>query len=134
MLTGLSERLLDPEAVALYVSEYHAESARRDRDEGRNRDRLARKIANASGQIERMVNAIADGGGTFADFRNRLNEARETRERLQEELSAIESDRVIALHPKIAADYRREVATLNRAWLGTKPLKRGKTRSHAFAL
>jgi hypothetical protein len=115
VLTGLQERLLDPEAVELYVQEYSAEGARRDRTDGRTRNRLERKIAECTRRIDRMINAIADGGGTFADFRDRLNDARSLGEFFELELAVMESEKVMALHPKIAADYRREVKTLNRA-------------------
>ena len=40
--------------------------------------------------------------------------ARADIEVLTEALSGIEGERVIALHPKIASDYRREVAALNK--------------------
>ncbi|MEO5865920.1 MAG: recombinase family protein [Sphingomonas sp.] len=120
VLTGLQEKLLDPEAVELYVQEYHAESTKRDRTDGRTRNRLEIKVVECSRRIDRMINAIADGGGTFADFRDRLNEGRSLRESLESELAALESEKVIALHPKIAADYCREVETLHRALGGNQ--------------
>ena len=44
-----------------------------------------------------------------------MHAARADIEELTEALAGIESERVIALHPKIAADYRREVAALSEA-------------------
>ncbi|RHW18165.1 recombinase family protein [Sphingomonas gilva] len=115
VLTGLQERLLDPDAVDLFVREYQEESIRRDREEGRNRLRLERKLATAHRQMNRLVDAIADGGKTFPQVKEKMYAAREEIAACTEGLAAIEGERVIALHPKIAADYRREVAALNRA-------------------
>ena len=115
VLTGVQERLLDPEAVELFVREYHEESSRRDRQEGRDRARLERKLGAAKRQMDRLVDAIADGGQTFLEVKGKMHAARAEIEALTEALAGIEGERVIALHPKIAADYRREVTTLNKA-------------------
>ncbi|MBV9840915.1 MAG: recombinase family protein, partial [Sphingomonadaceae bacterium] len=114
VLSGLKERLLDPEAVALFVSEYRAESARRDREECQDRATIERKLTQVTGRIERLVNAIADGVGNFPDIRDKLLEVRAQREAFNEELAALQSKRVIALHPSIANDYRREVESISR--------------------
>ena len=45
VLHGLKEKLLDPDAVEIYVQEYRAESLRRDREEGKTRRKLESKIA-----------------------------------------------------------------------------------------
>ena len=115
VLAGLKERLLDPEAVALFVREYHEENARRDREERRARGRLERKIAQATRQIKRLVDAIGSGASTFEEVRVSLTDARDQREAWKEELAAIDGERVIALHPAIAEDYRRAVGALNAA-------------------
>ncbi|HEY7810952.1 MAG TPA: recombinase family protein [Allosphingosinicella sp.] len=115
VLAGLKERLLDPEAVALFVREYHEENARRDRLEGRARAKLERKIAQATRRIDRLVEAIASGAGKFDEVRDMLIGARAEREALKEGLASIDGEQVIALHPAIAEDYRRAVGALNRA-------------------
>ncbi len=113
VLAGLKERLLDPEAVALFVREYHEENARRDRNEGHFRRKLERRIAQATRRIGRLVEAIASGANGFDEVRETLTEARAEREELREELASIEGERVIAFHPAIAEDYRRSVAALS---------------------
>ena len=115
VLSGIRERLLDPEAVELFVQNYHQENARRDREEGRERLGLERKLVSAEGRIDRMVEAIASGARTFPQVRDRMTEASEAIERLKEELAAMDSAKTIALHPALAADYRREVAVLDQA-------------------
>ena len=115
VLTGVQERLLDPEAVELFVREYHEESSRRDRQEGRDRARLERKLGAAKRQMDRLVDAIADGGQTFLEVKGKMHAARAEIETLTEALAGMEGAQVIALHPKIASDYRREVFALNKA-------------------
>lgn len=78
VLAGLKERLLDPEAVELFVREYHEEYARRDREEGRARRKLERRIAEATARIDRLVEAVASGAQNFIEIRERLVEARST--------------------------------------------------------
>ncbi|HEY5711240.1 MAG TPA: recombinase family protein [Allosphingosinicella sp.] len=114
VLSGLKERLLHPEAVALFVREYHEENARRDREEGRERRQLERRVTDATARIDRLVEALANGAHGFGEIREKLIDARAQREALKEELATFEGERVIALHPTIAADYRKAVEALNR--------------------
>ena len=115
VLSGLKDRLLDPEAVALFVQEYHEENARRDREEGRARGKLERKIGQAKRRMARLVEAIASGASKFEQVRDQMIDAQAERESFEEALAAIESERVIALHPAIVDDYRRAVGALNQA-------------------
>ena len=76
---------------------------------------LERKIADSSARIARLVEAIASGANRFDEVRDKLGEARSQRAMLIEEMESIEGERVVALHPAIAEDYRRAVATLDEA-------------------
>jgi site-specific DNA recombinase len=114
ILWGLKDRLLDPEAVSLYVRLYHEESARRDREQIRERQKLERRIADLSARIDRLVEAVASGAGDFPEIRGKLIEARAQRQALSDELGSIEGERIIALHPTVASDYRNAVAELDR--------------------
>ena len=114
VLSGLKERLLDPEAVSLCVRLYHEENARRDREEARERHKVERKLADANGRIKRLVEAIAAGAGEFPEVREKLIETRIDQERLLEELASTEAERIIALHPTVASDYRAAVEGLNQ--------------------
>ena len=113
VLSGLKNRLLAPDAVSHYVRLFHEESARRDREDYRERQKLERAIADASARVDRLVEAIAGGGGDFPEIRAKLVETRLQREALIEELASIEGERVIALHPTVAADYRQAVKHLH---------------------
>lgn len=114
VLSGLKERLLDPEAVSLCVRLYHEENARRNREDARDRHKLERKLTDINGRIERLVEAIAAGAGEFPEVHEKLIEARIERDRLVEELASTEAERIIALHPTVASDYRAAVEGLDR--------------------
>ena len=113
ILNGLKHRLLDPEAIDIYVREYHANALERDRAEGRTRGKLQRKLAEVNRRMDRLVEAIAAGAQSFELVKEKMIAARADRLALEEEVAAIESGNVIALHPKIVEDYRREVLSLD---------------------
>ena len=64
--------------------------------------------------MDRLVEAIASGAQTFLQVKDKMESTESERLALTEELEAIESGKTIVLHPKIASDYRREIANLDR--------------------
>ncbi len=112
VLSGLQERMLDPQLVNTFVSEYHAEFARRSAQIQRQNNQLEKKLADANGKIARLVKAIAEGGLEFAEIKEALGAERERRDRLQLELQDLKAGSVITLHPKIAESYQQQVAEL----------------------
>ena len=115
VIVGLSERMLDPELVEIFVAEYQAEYAKRASGMRRKRGAVERRIATANASIERLVGAIASGGGTFDEVRDALARARSDRDAAVAELQEQDAFPVVALHPTIAADYRRQVIRLQSA-------------------
>jgi site-specific DNA recombinase len=115
VLSGLRERMLDPQLVNTFVAEYHSEFARRSAQQQRQNSQLEKKLADANTRIARFVNAIADGGQEFAEVREGLSAAREQRDRLQHELQELKAGAVIILHPRIAETYQQQVAQLTTA-------------------
>ena len=115
VLAGLRERMLDPDLVEVFVAEYRAEYAKRAVQMRRERSAVERRLANATATIDRLVAAIGSGAGTFEQFRDALNKARGDHEAASAELQDQDAEPVVALHPAIAADYRRQVATLQAA-------------------
>ncbi|MEK9212284.1 recombinase family protein [Sphingomonas sp. 2378] len=112
VLEGLKGQMLAPEAVKAYVQEYHREHARLTADTGKARAQLTRQLADADRKLANLVAAIADGGGAFSELRNAMATARETRDRLAQELASIDAIPVLQLHPGLADRYRREVEEL----------------------
>ena len=112
VLAGLQGELLDPELVAIYVREYHLEHARRSAELGRGRNRLERRQAELTTKVDRLVEAIG-AGADLIEVREALDKARREREGIAGELAELEALPVVAIHPTIAADYRRQVERLN---------------------
>lgn len=114
-LAALQDQLLDPEVVSTYVREYHEEYTRRARQSRSRRVQLERQQQAAAAKVERLVAAVAEGGGEFAEIRDALRSARLERDRIAAQLAEVDALRVVALHPAIAEDYRRQVADLSTA-------------------
>ncbi|MBY0301280.1 MULTISPECIES: recombinase family protein [Sphingomonas] len=115
VLTGLRERMLDPDLVELFVAEYREEYAKRVAKMRRERGAVERRLANATATIDRLVAAIGAGAGTFDQFRDALTKARTDREAAVAEMQEQDAEPVVALHPAIAADYRRQILRLQAA-------------------
>ena len=105
----------DPELVAVYVKEYHEEHARRVKEARKLSSRTERKLADAIATIERLVAAIASGAGAFKEVMDALAAAKAQRDGFVEQLAEMEALPVVALHPAITDDYRRQVAELHVA-------------------
>lgn len=113
VIAGMSEQMLDPDIVAIYVKEYHEHYARRANDNRRERAKLEKRLADATSRISRLVAAISSGAAEFDEIKDAMQKARSEREAAAEHLQDIDAEPVIALHPTIAADYRRNVDDLN---------------------
>ncbi|MCU6454325.1 recombinase family protein [Sphingomonas sp. A2-49] len=113
VLHGLRAQMLDPDLVAIFVKEYHEARARGLREERQNRTRYERRLAEASGKVDRLVAAISAGAGEFAEVREALQQARAERDAAQEALLEMEALPVVALHPAVVTSYRREVEELH---------------------
>lgn len=118
VLTHLQHQLLAPELVAEYVREYHREHARLWGEGQRERGTIERRLGEAKRKVDRLVEAIAAGGAEFAEIRDVLAKARADRDALTSQLAGIDAVPVIALHPHIADDYRRQVQALQDALKG----------------
>ena len=118
VLHGLRERMLDPGLIGAFVRQYNAEYGRRTRAAMREREKLHREHREAAARVTRLIEAIAGGGDSFADVREMLSAATAQRDRLADEILAIDADPVVTLHPGIADEYRRQIADLKAALQG----------------
>ncbi len=57
--------------------------------------------------------SISEGAGEFTEIRDALVQARADRDRAEATLAELDAPAIIALHPTIAAAYRREVERLD---------------------
>ncbi|MBW4329876.1 recombinase family protein [Stakelama sp. CBK3Z-3] len=115
VLAGLRERMLAPELVEIFVAEYQAEYAKRTEYALRQRRRAERRVVNANARIDRFVAALGSGARGFAEIQEALVKARTDRDIALAELQEQDALPVVALHPAIAADYRRQIVRLQSA-------------------
>ena len=115
VLDGLRDDMLHPDAVAAYVKEFHESRRRRSQGVAQERTKLERRQREASAKVERLVNAIADGGDEFVEIRAVLAKARNDRDAIAQQLADLEAFPVITLHPDIAKDYREQIEELAKA-------------------
>ena len=107
--------MLDPDLVEIFVAEYREEYAKRAVRLRRERGAVERRLAAATATIDRLVAAIASGAGSFEQVRDALGKARADYDAATAELQDQDAVPVVALHPAIVADYRRQVAALQAA-------------------
>lgn len=115
VIAGLQDQMLDPGYVSIYVAEFHREAQARNAEQARQRGQFAQRIATAARKVDRLVAAIAEGGSDFPEIKAALAKARADRDQAEAALADIEADRVVTLHPKIAEDYRRQIADITKA-------------------
>lgn len=115
VLDGLRDDMLHPDAVSAYVREFHESRRKRAAQAQQQRTKLERRHRDAATKVERLVNAIADGGEEFAEIRAVLTKARHDRDAIAQQIADLEAFPVITLHPGIADDYRAEIAVLTQA-------------------
>ncbi|HZG31729.1 MAG TPA: recombinase family protein, partial [Sphingopyxis sp.] len=123
VIGGLTEQLLDPEMVSAFVREYHLDYTRRAADLAARDGHLRAAVEEADERIARLVDAVASGGGQFAEIRAALQRATEERDGLRAELADLECLPVVALHPQIAETYRALVSDLAAAMKSPQAMK-----------
>ena len=114
VLGGLTEQLLSPDAVSLLVREYHLERTRQSVEVAKLRKSAERRLAKADAAVARLVDAIATGGGEFADLREALVLRTAERDTARAQLAEEDAVPVIVLHPQIAVAYRERVRALTQ--------------------
>jgi site-specific DNA recombinase len=116
VLADLKTGFLAPEAVAAFVDEYRRDYARKSADTARARHQTERKLAEATRRMARLVEAFAAGGSEFNEIRDLLTAARDEKDRLSRDLASIDAlPNVVALHPALEAEYRRQIDVLEVA-------------------
>lgn len=114
VLGGLRNRLMDPAVYKAFADAFVSEWNRQVAAASGEAAKVGSELVRISGQIERLVDAVADGDVTGASIRARL----ETLEKRKEELTAALSEPAPVrphLHPNLAEVYRQEIASLTEA-------------------
>lgn len=114
VLAELRGQMLAPEVVEVYLDEYRREHARQARETARERGQLERRLAEAERKVARLVAAIAQGGGEFAEIRDALAAAKADQAAAEKALAAADALPAIALHPGLARQYRAAIEQLGQ--------------------
>lgn len=113
VLDGLRDSLRDPVLISEYVAAYREERRRLAGSRASERAARERRLRAVRQELERMVDAIAQGAGV-ATIRERLAALEQERAEIEEQLAAppLEND-VIALHPGAVGRYLAQVESLS---------------------
>ena len=107
VLAALQSHLADPEMLAEYVREFHAQIRLRAAEEGKQRTALERRLGEITRAIERIVDQVVDGSASKALI-SRLSAMESEQEELQGRLTDMDDKaEPIARHPAPAKKYRR---------------------------
>ncbi len=112
VIDALRNRMLDPELVEAYLSEYQRAYEERRSGMVKERAKIDQALARVSGRIGRITDLIADGIGDYGEAKGRLVNALKEREAIERQLEDAEVAPAIAQHPGIAEAYRRNVEKL----------------------
>lgn len=113
VVEGLKEQLARPEAIARYLTTYRAERKRLASSSASRRGILERGLAQAKRELDRVVDAIAQGRIVEQEITERMAPLRARRGALEAELAALAPpDRIVALHPAVIERYLATVADL----------------------
>jgi hypothetical protein len=103
------------------VKEYQNEFASRSKDLRRQTAIFERKISGAETKIKRLVEAVAAGGGEFVEIRAALMTAKGALAIAQGQLAETEAMPIVAMHPAIADNYRKQIASLDSTPISPDP-------------
>ena len=112
VLTGLKERLLEPELVASFVASFQ-EQLTEDREQRRKaKNRVDKQIAEIERRVAGIMSAVEDGLYE-PSMKSRLASLKEDKARFLAQTADIpDRDISVLTHPKLAEVYRRKVANL----------------------
>ena len=116
VMDGLRSRLMDPVLFKAFAEEFAAEWNRLQAQAGAAQTHLRSERERVGRQIDRLVDAIADGEPA-ARLTQRLGELERRRLELEGELETTTAP-APRLHPNIAEAYRRKVEELHAALIG----------------
>ena len=114
ILTGLKDQLLHPDLIAEFVSAYREEFNRLSAHATKGKAKAERDLAKVIRQIDRIVEAIAEG--MFHDaMKAKMDDLETRRAVLEADLVDASTELPVLLHPGLSEIYRGHVADLASA-------------------
>ncbi len=113
ILDALKSQLMHPDLVKEFVTAFHKETNRLNRDRELARDHGLKELNGVSRKLDNLIEAIADGLRT-PGLKSKLEELERRKQELEQELEGapVPAPR---LHPNLAEIYRRKVEALHEA-------------------
>ena len=113
VLKGIETQLADPELVAEYVREYHRMSRELNSKAAGRLRAIDKKLGNVTGQIARLVDAIATGAVAARAVADKLAALEAEQDLLKQERATVGIEPV-EFHPNAADAYRAKIRSLKR--------------------
>lgn len=121
---GVQARLLSPQAMQAYVAEYHAERERLRAAERTEAEGRRRRLFKIETELDRLVDAIAQGLGKVDRVRDRILALERERAEVAAEAAGADDERIVSLHPRLMDRYKRRVGDLCAALAGDPERRR----------
>jgi site-specific DNA recombinase len=121
VLTGLKDRLLAPELVKAFVSEFEAELRRSAANAGLERKHALKQLASIEQKIGAIVRAIEDGAYN-STLRERLTALEAEKMSIEAHVARMGEPATVQLHPNAPDLYRRMVDNLAEALSASEAL------------
>ena len=132
VFSGLTHRLLDPQAVDYAVRIYREHLSELEANRSNAEAAAKADIAKAQRSIDMAKRYFRDGQEPPQWLFEAANDAETRIRELRSSLESLEAPRVVSLHPEAAAEYRRLVAELNDALAATQHTKTGVQATRAL--
>lgn len=113
VVEGLKTQLAHPDLISEYVRVYREERRAEAAQAARERAGIERKIAELSGQIDRLMTALKRGTLPIEMIEEQIGPLNEEKKRLQEELDADPPEPTVELHPQAVTRYKDTVENLS---------------------
>lgn len=111
VIDGLKNHLLSPALERDAIRRAHELAAEQDKENGRVRARLERKLADIQVKVDRLVTAITNGAD-IEEVREALARAKAERTAIDRELAEVAAENVVRLMPNLGDTYRQLVSDL----------------------
>lgn len=111
ILSGLKSKLMHPDMLKEFMTEYHREWNRLHSESISERTSLEREFKQLGGQIDKIVEAIT-AGMFHASMKTKMDDLEARKAELESKLEALPDQDPIVLHPALAETYRTKIAAL----------------------
>ena len=112
ILSGLKSKLMHPEMLKEFVTEYHREWNRLNSESSSARTSIERELKHLGGQIDKIVEAIT-AGMFHPSMRTKMDDLEARKAELTSKLAALPEQDPIVLHPALAETYSKKVVALS---------------------